>query len=83
MATFKPDREIWARVNEVIVDENTATVLATLISGLTAILLDCGVCETEEDARVHLAAIVLSPDTGPIGSLAPRLNEHLRRFAKH
>jgi hypothetical protein len=80
MAVFKPSRDIWDRINYAIVGENTATVLVTLISGMTSILVDAGVCETDEEARAHLAAIILSPDTGPIGALAPQLEEHFRRL---
>lgn len=73
MRGFKPDHRIWAKVNAAILNENAASVATTLISGLCAILKDAGVVGDESEARVHLAAMLLSPDTGPVGSLASRL----------
>lgn len=74
MRGFKPDQKIWARVNQAILDENAAVVMSTLISGMCSLLTTGGVVPDEEAARVHLAAMILSPDddTAP-GSLIPRL----------
>ncbi len=74
MRGFKPSPRVWAKVNQAIVGENAADVLVTLISGLCSILVSSGACEDENHARAHLAAVILSPDTGNrAGSLAHRL----------
>ena len=80
MLGFKPDATVWARVNKVLLDENAATVVVTLISGLCSILVHAGVCRDERHARVHLAAMLLSPDTGPVGSLVEELTAELIRL---
>lgn len=73
MLGFKPDKRIWERVNQAILGEGAGPTIVTLISGLCAIIVSSGVCTTEEEARVHLAAMLLSPDNGPVGSLVPQL----------
>lgn len=80
MQGFKPNHEIWARVNQAILDENAAVVLVTLISGMCSLLMHAGVCKDERQARVHLAACLLSPDDAPVGSLAPRLKDEFKRL---
>lgn len=79
MRGYKPNHDIWSRVNQAILDENAAEVTVTLISGLCSILIAAGVCSDERSARVHLAAMLLSPDTGPVASLLPDLQAE---FAK-
>lgn len=61
-------------------DENAAVVLVTMISGLCQMLIGAGVCKTEDEARAHLAASMLSPSTGSIGSLVPLLQGELERL---
>jgi hypothetical protein len=81
MRGYKPDHRIWKRVNEAILNENAASVVTTLISGLCAIIVDSGACRDERHARVHLAAMLLSPDTDPKpGSLAAELPAELARL---
>lgn len=80
MKGFKPNHQIWSRVNSAIEGENAAEVLVTLISGICAILIQAGVCADEMSARVHLAAMILSPDTGEVGSLVPRLQAEFDRL---
>jgi len=79
MLGYKPNQVIWKRVNQTILDENAAEVTVTLISGLCSILIASGACPDERSARVQLAAMLLSPDTGPIASLLPDLQAE---FAK-
>ena len=81
MQGFKPNARIWQKINAAILDENLATVLITMQSGMCAMLVAGGVCTDEEHARVHLAAMLLSPDTSPTpGSLAKRLGAEFTRF---
>ncbi len=80
MLGFKPNKRIWKRVNRAILNENAAEVVVTLISGLCSLLIHAGVSMTEPAARVHLAAMLLSPDDGPVGSLAPGLPAEFARL---
>ena len=80
MQGIKPSKAIWARINDAIVNENAAEVLVTMISGASAILVEAKVCRDEQHARVHLAAMILSPDTGKVGSLLPKLQAELSRI---
>ena len=41
---------------------------------------EAGVAPDEKAARVHLAAMLLSPDTGPVGSLLPGLQAELAKL---
>jgi len=77
MPEFKPDERIWKKINAAVVNENAAVTIVTMISGLCQMLIHAGVCTDEEQARAHLAATILSPDTGPIGSLVPMLQAEL------
>lgn len=80
MLGFKPSNRIWSQVNRAILNENAAEVMITLISGLCALLVQAGVARDERAARVHLAAMLLSPDDGPVGSLAPELQAEFARL---
>lgn len=80
MKGFKPSEEIWARVNAAILGENGAVVFVTLISGMCSLLRAAGICATEEEARAHIAAMMISPDSGDVGSLMPQLQEQLKRL---
>lgn len=80
MLGFKPNEKIWKRVNAAIMEENAGVVLVTLISGMCALLVQSGVCTDERQARVHLSAMLLSPDDGAVGSLLPLLKAELRRL---
>ena len=74
MKGIKPDPEMWVRVNQAIFGENAAVAIVTMISGMCGLLIEGGIAEDEESARIHLAAMILSPDDGrPVGSLLPRL----------
>jgi hypothetical protein len=80
MLGFKPNARIWKRVNRAILNENAGVVLVTLISGICSLLVDAKVSPNERSARVHLAAMLLSPDDGPVGSLVPQLQAELKRL---
>jgi hypothetical protein len=64
MRGFKPNQKMWARVNAVIMGESAADVITTFISAMAQILIQAGVAADESHARAHLAATLLSPDTG-------------------
>jgi hypothetical protein len=81
MRGFKPNHAIWARVNQAILNENAGEVMVTLISGMCALLVQAGVAQNERQARIHLAAMLLSPDDAPPGSLAPELQAELARLS--
>jgi len=74
---FKPSKRIWNRVNRVLLGENVAETIITILGGLSMMLVQAGAAKDEIDGRVHLAAMLLSPDSGPVGSLQDRLPEHL------
>jgi hypothetical protein len=80
MLGYKPNQDIWKRVNLAILDENAAEVTVTLISGMCSMLIASGACSNERSARVQLAAMLLSPDTGPVGSLLPDLTVELAKL---
>lgn len=81
MLGFKPNHQMWARVNAVIMGESAAEVIVTFIGAMSSMLIEAGVAENELQARVHLAAVLLSPDTAGAkpGSLVPLLQAE---FAK-
>lgn len=81
MRGIKPNLAIWKRVNEAILDENAATVLVTLISGLCQLLIQSGVARDESHARVQMAAMLLSPDNAAApGSLLPQIHAEISRL---
>lgn len=81
MNGFKPNHEIWRRVNEAILGESAADVVVTLISGLCSLMIAAGVVPDERTARVHVAAMLLSPDDSTVpGSLLPMLQRELDRL---
>jgi hypothetical protein len=71
---------MWARVNAVIMGESAGEVVVTFTSAMCQMIIQAGVCADEESARVHLAAMILSPDTGPPGSLVPRLHAEIAKL---
>lgn len=74
MLGIKPDHKLWAKVNAVIMGESMGSVLITFISAMTNMIWQAGFAKDEMDARVKLAAMLLSPDTSPKpGSLEPGL----------
>jgi len=81
MIIVKPSQRIWSKINGVLLDENAAEVLVTLIDGMCSLLVSFGAVANDEEARVHLAAMLLSPGTHPeVGSLAPRLEAEFERL---
>jgi hypothetical protein len=81
MLGFKPNQKIWDKVNAVVMGENLAEVLVTFISAICRMLMQAGVATDEEGARAHLAAMLLSPDTGDApGSLVPLLQAEFKRL---
>ncbi len=80
MLGIKPNKRIWKRVNKAILNENAGVVMVTLISGMCSLLIDAGIAVDEHGARAHLAAMLLSPDDGPVGSLAGRLPHEFIRL---
>lgn len=81
MRGFKPSQAIWERVNPVIMGESGAVVINTFNSAMCAMLVQSGVAKDEAQARAHLAAVLLSPDTsGGAGSLLPLLKAELDRL---
>lgn len=81
MLGYKPNKKLWQKVNAAILGANAAEALVTIVSGMCALLVDAGVCANEPEARAHLAAVLLSPDTAPEpGSLLPLLRVELDRL---
>lgn len=80
MLGYKPSQRIWKVVNAAIMDENAAEVLVTLISGMISLLVESKVCPDVRSARAHLAAMLLSPDTGEVGALLPDLEAELAKL---
>jgi len=83
MLGYKPNHEMWARVNAVIMGENAAEVIVTFIGAMTSLVIQAGVCSDIATARAHLAAILLSPDSSPkAGSLVPLLEAELAKLRR-
>lgn len=80
MLKIKPNSEIWARVNQAIMNENAGEVVVTVLGGMCSILLSAGAVASVRQARIHLAAMLLSPDDGPVGSLVVELVAELERL---
>lgn len=81
MRGIKPSQKIWKRVNAAIMGESAAEVLITFISAMCQMLVQTGACATEDQARAHLAAMLLSPDNATrVGSLLPQLHAELARL---
>lgn len=74
MQGFKPDAKLWTKINKAILNENAAVAIVTMVDGMCSILKAGGLASDDAGARVHLAAMILSPDDGTApGSLIPRL----------
>jgi len=62
-------------------DENMGVVVITFISAMCQMIIQSGACKDEAGARVHLAAMLLSPDESTkAGSLAHRLPAEFRKL---
>ena len=86
MLGVKPDPKMWARMNLAALaggeSVNAGVLVVTMVGALTNILIEIGVCSTMEQARAHLAAILLSPDDREgAGSLMPLLHAELTRIS--
>lgn len=82
MRGFKPNKKLWERVNAVITEESMADVLTTFISAMGQMLIKAGVAGCENQARAHLAAMLLSPDTSDKpGSLVPLLDAEFAKLS--
>lgn len=87
MRTFKPNHEMWARMNDAALNGaksvNAAELLVTVLSAATSILIHSGAAKDDAQARAHLAAMLLSPETSPnVGSLLPLLQGELARLGE-
>jgi hypothetical protein len=80
MRGIKPNKKMWDRVNQAIKDENAGVAFVTIISGLCHMLMHLGVVKDEDQARIHLAAMIISPDDRPIRTLLPKLQAELARL---
>ena len=77
---LRPDAELWLKVNTAMEGEDLGMAIATIVNGLSMLLLSTGVVENELQARAHLAAMVMSPDCAPVGSLLPHALTELERL---
>jgi hypothetical protein len=75
-----PNHELWARINRCILDENVGEAVVTLMMGMCALLVHAGAASDEEHARVHVAAMLISPDPGKVGGLMAELELELQRL---
>lgn len=81
MLGFRPNQKMWERVNSQIMGENAAEVICTFIGAMCSMVIEAGVADNVAQARAHLAAILLSPDTAPKpGSLLPLLQTELAKL---
>lgn len=81
MRGYKPNTELWERVNKAILGSNAAEAIVTIQSGLCQLLIHSGVVADEPTARAHLAAMLLSPDTSEKpGSLLPLVQAEIARL---
>lgn len=79
MSDAPASSRIWANINAVIEAENLGETIATIVGGVSQLIMR-GLNITEEQARAHLAAICLSPAGRPIGALEPALKGELVRL---
>lgn len=81
MRGIKPNAEIWSKVNQVIKGESLAVIFSTFISALCQQLIHAGVSKDENEARVHFAAMILSPDdSSKVGSLLEALKKEFKKL---
>lgn len=84
MFGVNPDPEMWHRANVAMLngaaDVNAGVMLVTLLSGCESILVTSGLFPTTQQARAHLAAMLISPNDGKPGSLLPMLEHELKRL---
>ena len=78
--TYDVDPKLWARVNLALRDSNPGTSIATMLAGMCKILQATGEAKDMDDARLMLAAMVLSPGDRPIGALADQVPDALARL---
>lgn len=78
--TYNVDPKLWAKVNLALRDSNPGTAIATMLNGMCAILVATGGADDLDEARVILAAMVLSPADRRIGSLADRVPDALAKL---
>lgn len=81
---MKPDAAMAARINHAFLggqpSQNAGVVLVTLVSMAAELLRQTGVSANEHEARAHLAALLVSPDDGPLGNLIPQFKAELRKL---
>jgi hypothetical protein len=81
MLGIKPNKKMWERVNAVIIGASVGEVIITFQSAMCQMVIQAGVATDEEGARVHLAAMFLSPDSSnKPGSLLPRLQAEIAKL---
>lgn len=78
--TYAVDPKLWAKVNLALRDSNPGTAISTMLSGMCALLVATGGADDLDEARVALAAMVLSPGDRQIGALADRVPDALARL---
>lgn len=79
---MKPSVRIWTKVNRAIVGENMAEVLVTVTDGLCRAVVHAGAAPDEDHARAMVAAMLLSPEDRPPGSVAVLLDAEIERLQK-
>lgn len=77
---YQVDPKLWAKVNLALRDANPGTAIATMLAGMGAILVATGEVEDMDEARVTLAAMVLSPADRRIGALEDRVPAALAKL---
>jgi hypothetical protein len=82
MLGIKPNKAMWHRMNVAALNGaesvGAGELLVTILGAAEEILFTSGVCASREQARAHLAAMLISPDTAPkAGSLMPLLKAEL------
>lgn len=78
--SYPVDPKLWARVNLALRDANPGTAISTMLTGMGAIIVAIGEAKDLDEARVILAAMVLSPADRKIGALADRLPDALAKL---
>lgn len=78
--TYNVDPKLWAKVNLAIGASTPGIAIATMLTGMCKILQATSEAEDMDEARLMLAAMVLSPGDRKIGALADRLPEALARL---
>ena len=78
--SYDVDPELWAKINFALCQSTPGVAQATMIIGMCTLMQATGEAEDADQARVMLAAMILSPADRHIGALADKLPDELAKL---